>query len=83
MRHALKEDWEPSNDNFRGLTMRQIENFPIYFKTEDRRINAFLQKNKLHHELNLRVARKGGRIRMAVFAVALYLIGALSAWGLV
>jgi len=97
MQPALKEDWEPANDNqsFIGLTMQQIENLPIYFHTDDQRINAFLQKNRLHHELfggrqiakplNIRMAKGGnGRIRgflLICAVVVLYLYFALQAWG--
>lgn len=88
-----REDWEPSNDNNRGLTMRMIENLPIYFQTDDQRINAFLQKNRIHHEmsgrvptsLNIRMAKGGnGRIRTWLFVCAVaatYLFFAAGSWG--
>lgn len=31
--------------------MMPIETLPIYFPTDDKRINAYLAKNRLHHEL--------------------------------
>lgn len=88
-----REDWEPANDNtaFGGLTMQVIENLPIYFNTEDQRINAFLNKNRLHHEmngdrphsrLNIRMAKGGnGRIRTWLFICAVVAATYGIAWG--
>ena len=75
--------------------MKPIEYLPIYFKTEDIRINAFLQKNRLHHDLMgnplcrsarpISVAVRGnGKIRcalMVLLGVAIYLFLAMHAWG--
>lgn len=98
MQGALKtkEIWELANDNQGGLTMHMIENLPIYFRTDDARINAFLQKNRLHHSmqrppqrsrsLNISMTKTGGngRIRTWLFicaVVALYLFFAMQSWG--
>lgn len=75
--------------------MTPIEYIPIFTTTDDQRINRYLKKQKAiqsllrdptvrsEGRLNISIARKGGRIRMAVFAVALLLLVHFVAWGVI
>lgn len=74
--------------------MRVIETLPIYFTTDDARINAFLAKNRLHHDLStpctlrkiplgLRAVNEGGngRIRLFLLLLAGAVLTYSIAWG--
>lgn len=73
--------------------MQPIEIIPIFTRTDDKRVNDFLAKQRLHQSLlrtplrrkplNISMARKGGngRVRMALAVVALYLVCAAVSWG--
>lgn len=77
--------------------MKHIEILPIYTKTDDARINAYLNKQRLMRGLiksqPLEFKRKplkiwmeeplkgNGRIRLALAGLALYLVFAFAAWG--
>lgn len=74
--------------------MQPIEHIPLYFRTDDQRINSFLAKNRLHHEMSrlsnpvykasikLRANEGGnGRIRTVLMVCAVVALIYSTAWG--
>lgn len=60
--------------------MTPIETLPIYFRTNDARVNKFLERNRLHHELHQKQGNGNVRYTLKILAG---LIGFALFWAVV